>query len=71
MENVANYFYILVHEKMTNDKHLAKSLPNTKSEHERQAFIQNLNKYLMRFIQSYSNDVISELKNFLNFSKDD
>lgn len=71
MENVANYFYILVHEKMTNDKHLIKSLPNTKSEHERQAFIQNLNKYLMRFIQSYSNDVISELKNFLNFSKDD
>ena len=36
---------------------------------ERQELIQGINKYLMRFMQSYSNDVIAELKNFLNSSK--
>ena len=60
---------MLLCEKITNDKCFINSLPNTKSMDERQELIQGINKYLMRFMQSYSNDVIVELKNFLNSSK--
>ena len=69
IENVSHYFNMLLCEKITNDKCFINSLPNTKSMNERQELIQGINKYLMRFMQSYSNDVIAELKNFLNSSK--
>lgn len=70
MENVANYFYILLREKIAKDKGLMDSLPNTKSENDRQTLIQNLNKYLLRSVQSHSDSVISDLKNFLNLSNE-
>lgn len=69
IENVSHYFNMLLCEKITNDKRFINSLPNTKSMNERQELIQDIHKYLMRFMQSCSNDVISELKIFLNPSK--
>ena len=70
MENVSHYFNYLLCEKIAKDKHLINSLQNAKSRNEHQTLLQNINKYLMHSMQGCSNDGISELKNFLNFSKD-
>lgn len=69
IENVSHYFNMILCEKITKEKCFINSLPNTKSMNERQELIQDIHKYLMRFMQSCSNDVIAELKNFLNSSK--
>lgn len=69
MENSSNYFCYLLQEKLTKDKYIMGLLPQAKSKKERLLLIQSLNKYLMHSVQTYSDGLITELKNFLKLPK--